>query len=252
MTIYIDLSGKTAIVTGGGRGLGRTIALTLADAGADVVVTARTKKQIEGVAEEIRAKTRRSLAVPTDVTDAGQVKLMVEKTFETMGRVDILVNNAGGQSQMLPLQDCPESLWDEIINANLKGVFLCTKAVGKVMMEQQYGKIINIASTGGLVGGPKNASYHAAKAGVISFTQSMALEWIRYNIQVNAIASGILDAGATEKLDQRSRDIFTRGIPARRFGLSEEIAPMVAFLASDFSNYMVGACVCIDGGLVAA
>jgi 3-oxoacyl-[acyl-carrier protein] reductase len=251
MTIQIDLRKKTAIVTGGGRGLGRVIAHTLADAGADVVITARTDSQINAVADEIREKGRRSLAVRTDVTDAGQIQNMVKKTIETMGGIDILVNNAGGQSQGQPLQDCPESLWDEIINANLKGVFLCTKEVGKVMIAQQHGKIINITSAGGLVGGPKNASYHAAKSGVISFTKSMGLEWIRYNIQVNAVASGILDAGATEKLDQRSQDIFKKAIPTKRFGLPSEIAPMVAFLASDYSSYMVGACVVIDGGLVA-
>jgi len=250
MSFSIDLSGKVAIVMGGGRGIGRSIALSLADAGADIVVAARTLSQVEETRDMVLSKGRKSMAFSVDVSQKEPITAMVEETVKTLGGVHILVNNAG-ITRPAPLIEYSEETWDTVMNINLKGIFLCTKAVGKYMIEQKYGKIINIASTGGEMAGPYNAVYHASKAGAILFTKSVALEWIRYNINVNAIGPGFVSTELIEDFrDEKARKEVLKAIPIRRFAEPEEIAPMAVFLASDYSNYMVGEHVIVDGGLI--
>ena len=246
------LDGKVAIVTGGGRGLGRAIAMALAEAGANVTVAARTKKQIEEVKGEIETLGCRALAVPADVKDPDQVENMVEKTVSELGRVDILVNNAGilGYSWLAELS---EKDWHSVIDTNLTGVFLCTKAVGKHLIGQKSGKIINVSSAAGIVGAPRQTHYHSSKAGVILFTKALALEWNRYNINVNAIAPGYFLTNLTEPmtLDKKYYENTIKKIPLRRFGNPEELGPLAVYLASDASNYMTGETIVIDGGVTA-
>ena len=249
MPIQIDLKDKVAVVTGAGRGIGKSIALALAECGADVVLASRTATQLEEVAELIRSKGARSLPVPTDVTEKTAVKTLMSNTLEQMGGLHILVNNAGMMAPG-PLLDHSEEDWDRVMAVNLKACFLCTQAAGRYMKKQQYGKIINVASTGGVIAGPNNASYHASKAAVIHFTRATAIEWIKYNINVNAIGPGTVD---TELVDQfiqgASRDSMLKGVPVKRFADPTEISNLVMFLASDLSRYMVGEHVIIDGGL---
>ncbi|MEN6350985.1 MAG: glucose 1-dehydrogenase [Syntrophomonas sp.] len=249
MPFMIDLSGKTAIVVGAGRGIGREIALALADAGADVVAAARTLSQIQETRDLILEKGRKSLALCVDVANKTQVVAMVENTIKAFGSIHILVNNAG-VTKPASLLEYSEEDWDMVMDINVKGMFLCTQAVGKYMVAQKYGKIINIASTGGEIAGPRNAVYHASKAAAILFTKSVALEWIRYNINVNAIGPGFVDTELLgDFMNDSSRDQRLKAIPIRRLAQPEEIAPLAVFLASDYSGYMVGEHVIIDGGV---
>ena len=249
MAIEIDLKGKVAVVTGAGRGIGKSAAVALAEAGADVVLAARTASQLEETALEIRSKGRRALPIQTDVTKKASVENLMAAAYDQMGGLHILVNNAAIMAPG-PLIEHAEEAWDKVMAVNLKAVFLCTQSAGHYMIKQQYGKIINMASTGGIIAGPNNASYHASKAAIIHFTRSVAIEWIRHNINVNAIGPGTVD---TELVDQfiqgGKRERMMKGIPIRRFADPEEIANLVAFLASDLSNYIVGEHVIIDGGL---
>jgi NAD(P)-dependent dehydrogenase (short-subunit alcohol dehydrogenase family) len=250
LALSIDLSGKVAVVTGGGRGIGRAIALALAKAGADVAVAARTAPQIEETRDQIIGEGRRSMAFSLDVAQKSAVNEMMEKVVDTLGGLHILVNNAG-LTRPAPLLEYREEDWDLVMDTNVKGMFLCTQAAGKYMVAQRYGKIINLASSGGEMAGPGNASYHASKAAAILFTKSVALEWIRYNINVNAIGPGFV---STELLggfaDERSRQARLKVVPIRRFAEPEEIGPLAVFLASDLSSYLVGEHVVIDGGLI--
>jgi len=245
----IKLENKVAVVTGGGRGIGKAVALSLADAGADVVVASRTPSQLEEVAELVRSKGRRALPFPVDVTNKRDVEKLMSLAVEQLGGLHILVNNAAIMSPA-PILETTEEDWDRVIAVNLKSCFLCTQAAGRFMIEQQYGKIINMASTGGIIAGPNNASYHASKAAILHFTKAVAIEWIRHHINVNAIAPGTVDAPLADKFIQKgSREGMLRAVPIRRFADTSEIANLVLFLASDLSNYMVGEHVIIDGGL---
>jgi NAD(P)-dependent dehydrogenase (short-subunit alcohol dehydrogenase family) len=249
MPIEIDLSGKVAVVTGAGRGIGRSTAVALAEAGAHVVLAARTLSQLEEAALQIRSKGRRALPIPTDVTEKESVKKLMSSAYDQMGGLHILVNNAAIMAPG-PLMEQTEEAWDRVMAVNLKGVFLCTQAAGHYMIKQQYGKVINMASTGGVIAGPRNAAYHASKAAIIHFTRSVAIEWIRHNINVNAVGPGTVDTELVDQFIQGvKRETMLKGIPIRRFADPEEIANIVAFLASDLSNYMVGEHVIIDGGL---
>jgi len=253
-----DLTGKIAIVTGGGRGIGRAIALGFAQAGADVVVADRAAVEGEDTAAKIRAEGRKALAIPTDVQSVDQATNMLRETLAEFGRVDILVNNAGGtsldtgESYPSPVLQMSANAWEAIVELNLTSVFICSKIIGEQMAKQKVGNIINISSTAGLGPQPGNAPYATAKAGVISLTKTLAVEWAPYNIRVNAIAPGFVDtpliAGFWEENPSRLQDCLKK-IPLGRIGKPEDIAAVAIFLASGASSYVTGETIVTSGGL---
>lgn len=246
----MKLEGKTALVTGASRGIGREIALELARQGANVVINfAGSEAKANEAAEEIKAMGREAFAIQGDVSDPDAVAAMVKETIDRFGSLDILVNNAGITRDNL-LMRMKESEWDDVININLKGVFLCTKAVTRQMMKQRNGRIINIASIVGVSGNPGQANYVAAKAGVIGLTKTAAKELSSRNINVNAIAPGFITTDMTEKLTEDVKAEMLKQIPLARFGEPSDIAKAVVFLASDDSSYMTGQTLHIDGGMV--
>jgi len=244
-----DLKDKVAIVTGGGTGIGRGIAIEFARVGADVVVASRNLENLEKVTAEIMSLGRRALAIATDVRKPEDVDTMVKRTLEEFGRVDILVNNAGAGFNC-PLEDMSPGAWDVIMNIDLRGVFLCSRAAGKVMIQQKKGKIINISSIAGVYGSPMMAHYGAAKAGVINFTKSLAAEWAKHNINVNCIAPGpILTEGYQLLREAGGLGDLPPGRNAlNRWGRPEEIAYATIFLASEASSFVTGETICVDGG----
>lgn len=251
MAITIDLSGKVAIVTGAGRGIGRAIALALSEAGAAVCLTARTESQLLETAKLIREKEGTAMTAPADATQADSVSRVVELTRQELGGIHILINNAGMELAK-PLVDTTEAEYERLMNTNLKSMFLFTKAVGPHLIAQKFGRIVNTASVGAFVAAPNQALYHASKAAVAHFTRAMAIEWARWNITVNAIAPGWIRTELIAHLlqDQEKLSRYLKNIPLRRLGEPEEVAPMVAFLCSDLARFMTGAVVPIDGGLL--
>ncbi|WP_327151117.1 SDR family NAD(P)-dependent oxidoreductase [Nocardia sp. NBC_01329] len=244
-----SLDGKVAIVTGAGRGLGRSMAYALAEAGAAVTVASRTAAELDTFVTEVRAAEGRALACPTDITDEESVRRMVQATLDTFGRVDILVNNSGIVASV-PLVDQPADEWDRVIATNLRGTYLATRAVGPHLIAQGGGKVVNIASNFALQGVANHAAYSASKAGVIAFTRSMAIEWARHGIQVNAIAPGYFATPLNAELrdDAEAAARVVRAIPARRMGEPDEIRPWLLLLAGDDSNFVTGEVIVIDGG----
>jgi 2-deoxy-D-gluconate 3-dehydrogenase len=243
------LDGKVAVVTGAGRGLGRAIALALARAGADVAVAGRTRSDLEDVANEVKTAGARALVCPTDITDEAAVQHMIEATVETFGRIDILVNNSGVLSTT-PLLDQSADDWDRILDTNLRGTFLATKAAGEHFVAQRSGKVLNVASSFALKGTPHHAAYCSSKAAVMAFTTSMAVEWARHNVQVNAIAPGyfVTDINAEVRASDEVTAKVLKTIPARRMGDPAELAPWVLTLVGPGSDYTTGSIVVIDGG----
>jgi 3-oxoacyl-[acyl-carrier protein] reductase len=246
----MSLSGKAALVTGASRGIGREIALELARQGANLAVnySGSEAKAIE-VVDEIKALGREAFAVKCDVSNSAEVADMVKAAIDRFGRLDILVNNAGITKDNL-LMRMKEEEWDDVISINLKGVFLCTKAVTRQMMKQRQGRIINIASIVGVSGNPGQANYVAAKAGVIGLTKTTAKELASRNITVNAIAPGFITTDMTDKLPEEVKTEMLKQIPLARFGEPKDIAKVTAFLASDDAAYMTGQTLHIDGGMV--
>ncbi|MFY0759076.1 3-oxoacyl-[acyl-carrier-protein] reductase [Metabacillus dongyingensis] len=244
------VEGKVALVTGASRGIGRAIALELAQNGANVAVNyAGSEAKANEVVDEIKALGREAFAVQADVSDSDAVAAMVKATVEQFGRLDILVNNAGITKDNL-LMRMKDTEWDDVININLKGVFLTTKAVTRQMMKQRQGRIINIASIVGVSGNPGQANYVAAKAGVIGLTKTAAKELSSRNITVNAIAPGFITTDMTDKLTEEVKNEMLKQIPLARFGEPSDISNAVTFLASDKSSYITGQTIHIDGGMV--
>lgn len=243
------LGGRVAIVTGAGRGLGRAIATTLSEAGARVVVASRTRSELDAFVEEAGRAGREALAVPTDVTDAESVDALVSAAVDRFGRIDIVVNNSGVVDTAGLLEQAPED-WDRVVNTNLRGTYLVTRAAGRHLSVQGSGKVINIASNFALMGIANHAAYSASKAAVIAFTRAMAVEWARYGIQVNAIAPGYFetDLNAAMRADEEMTKRVLRAIPARRMGRPEELKPWVLLLSGDESDFMTGEVIVIDGG----
>ena len=244
------LDGKTAIVTGASRGIGAEIAKYLAKEGARVAVNySGSQSKAEEVVTAIETAGGEAFAIQASVGDAASVTEMIAATMERFGTIDILVNNAGITRDNL-LMRMKESEWDDVINTNLKGVFLCTKAVTRQMMKQRAGRIINIASIVGVSGNAGQANYVAAKAGVIGLTKTTAKELASRNINVNAIAPGFITTEMTEELPEEVKSQMLTQIPLAKLGNPEDVAKAVVFLASDDSNYITGQTLHVDGGMV--
>jgi 3-oxoacyl-[acyl-carrier protein] reductase len=246
----MNVNGKVALVTGASRGIGREIALELAREGANVVVNySGSEAKANEVVDEIKSMGREAVAIQCNVADSDSVQSMVKETISHFGALDILVNNAGITKDNL-LMRMKENEWDDVININLKGVFLCTKAVTRQMMKQRSGRIINISSIVGVSGNPGQANYVAAKSGVIGLTKTAARELAPRGITVNAIAPGFISTDMTDQLPEDVRNEMLKQIPLNRFGDPKDIAKVVSFMASECSSYMTGQTLHIDGGMV--
>ena len=252
------LTDRVAIVQGAGSGMGKSVARALGEAGADIVLAginvydkSKTIEDLEAVAAHIRAVGRKALVVTVDVRESQQIADMVEKTIASFGRIDILVNAAGG-SFAAPAMDISDNGWDAVLKENLKSTFMCCKAVGKVMMSQKRGSIINFASMAGRGSSAGNAHYGAAKAGIINLTQSLAEEWGPYNVRVNALAPGTIKSEGWMRVQaqwvgQKEADI-AKDIPLGRLGVPDDVAGVAVFLASDASEYITGQTMNVNGG----
>lgn len=245
------VTGKVALVTGSGRGIGKAIALMLAQRGADIVINDLDMDNAAHIVEEIKALGRKAIAIKADVSSEIEVEEMVKECMNQFGRIDILVNNAGLISTKL-LQETTVQDWDRIMSINLKGVFLCTKAVYPYMIDQKSGKIINIASVAGKRGGGLfgKSAYSASKGGVISFTKAVAREAGEFGINVNAVTPGFTDTEMVTGMSQEQRESVVNSIPMRRAGKPEDIAKAVCFLASSDSDYISGEIMDVDGGIM--
>ncbi len=244
------LSGRAAVVTGSSRGVGRNVALAFAKEGADVLVNYTSKEgPAQEVVDEIQKMGRKSVAVRADVSSKADVENMIETAGATFGRLDILVNNAGFTRPAM-LHKMSEEDWDAVVNAHLKGPFLCIQAATKYFKEQNYGKVINVSSVAGLVGTVGQVNYSAAKGGILSFTKSVARELARYNVSANVISLGIVETDMTEKIrsDEKLKDVYMNRILLKRFATAEDISPAFVFLASSESDYVTAQVLCVDGG----
>ncbi|MBE6185373.1 3-oxoacyl-[acyl-carrier-protein] reductase [Heyndrickxia ginsengihumi] len=244
------LENKVVLVTGGSRGIGREIALEFAKNGADVIVNfAGNADRAETVVSEIKAIGQEAIAIQADVSNADDVQQLFKAAIEKFGKIDILVNNAGITRDNL-LMRMKEAEWDDVINTNLKGVFLCTKAATRPMMKQRSGKIINITSIVAISGNPGQANYVAAKSGVIGLTKTSARELASRGITVNAIAPGFITTDMTDTLTEEIKQEMLKQIPLARFGEPKDIAKVALFLASDAADYLTGQTIHVDGGMV--
>jgi NAD(P)-dependent dehydrogenase (short-subunit alcohol dehydrogenase family) len=245
-----DLTGRVAIITGGSIGLGRQMAEGLAEMGANLVLCARKKERCQQAAEDLQKLGAKTLALACDVKNPADIHEVVDATMAQFGRIDILINNAG-TSWGAPVEEMRLEHWNKVIETNLTGTFLFSQAVGKIMIGQRRGKIINIASVAGLRGASPEfqaIGYHASKGGVIIFTKDLACKWGMHNIQVNSIAPGWFPTNMSQVLIERNRDTFLKTIPLRRFGNDHDLKGAAVFLASDASDFVTGHVLVVDGG----
>jgi NAD(P)-dependent dehydrogenase (short-subunit alcohol dehydrogenase family) len=249
----LDLNGKSAVVIGGTSGIGRAIALGLAEAGADVAATSRRADQVDATAREIEALGRRSLRATSDVVDRASLHQLLDGAIQTFGKVDILVNSAG-RTKKAPTLDFSEQDWNGIFETNLNGMVRACQIFGRHMLERRYGRIINVASIGSFRGMMEVSAYSASKAAVVSLTQSLAVEWSAHGVNVNAIAPGVFPTALNKKLLEgtaRGNEWLLR-TPMKRFGQVEELAGAAIYLASDAASYTTGSVLVVDGGILAS
>jgi len=246
----MDLSGKTALITGSARGIGKAIALKLAGAGADIVINdiPAAAETMEETAGEIRALGRKALTVAGDVSSSADVNNLVDTIIKEWGKLDILVNNAGITRDQLVMRMTDEE-WDLVINIDLKSAFLCCRAALRHMLKARSGRIVSIASVVGMIGNPGQANYSAAKAGIIGLTKTLAKEVGSRGITVNAVAPGYIQTRMTEALDDKQRDALKARIPLNSLGTPQDVAEAVAFFASEEAHYITGQVLAIDGGM---
>ena len=244
----MNLNSKVAIVTGAGQGIGRGIAIQLARSGASLAVVDVDAARAETVTKEIKDLGHSALAIHADVTDFDQVKRMVEGTIEAFHQIDILVNNAGITGRTLPLTKLEVSDWDEVMDVNLRAVFLCCKAVIDHMIEREYGRIVSIASVAGKEGNPTLIPYSTSKAGVIGLTKALAKEVTEYDIRVNCVAPAVIGTPLLDDMAPSTVEYMISKIPLGRVGKPEEVAAVVNFLASDLASFITGQCYDISGG----
>ncbi len=248
-----DLTGRVAIITGGSIGLGRQMAEGLAEMGANLVLCARKAERCQAAVEELQQLGIQTMSLACDVRNQTSIQELVDATVSQFGKIDILVNNAG-VSWGAPAEEMRLEDWNRVIETNLTGSFLCAQAVGRIMIRQGRGKIINIASVAGLGGAPPELpaiGYHASKGGVIAFTKDLACKWAIHNIQVNAIAPGWFPTHMSSRVIERHKELFLSHIPSRRFGNEHDLKGAAVFLASDASNYVTGHVLVVDGGQTA-
>jgi len=248
-----DLTGRVAMITGGSMGLGRQMAEGLAEMGANLVLCARKKERCESAAEELKALGVATLGLACDVTNPDSIRDVVEAAIAKCGRIDILINNAG-TSWGAPAEEMRLEQWNKVLETNLTGTFLCSQAVGKVMIGQKRGKIINVTSIAGMVGSPPELQaigYSASKGGVITFTRDLARKWASHNIHVNAIAPGWFPTHMSGGVIDRNRENLLKSIPLGRFGSEHDLKGAAAFLASRASDFVTGQVLVVDGGQTA-
>jgi NAD(P)-dependent dehydrogenase (short-subunit alcohol dehydrogenase family) len=247
----MKLKGKVALITGSTRGIGKELAIGFAKEGADIIINGRNLEKAKAVAKELENFGARSMAIGADVSVSQDVIRMVDESVQSYGRIDILVNNAGVNPFILEAEKIKEEGWDQVLDVNLKGVFLCCQAVGKEMIKQGNGKIINISSAAGLLGEQGFLPYCVSKAGVMTLTRILAYEWSRYNLVVNAIAPGFVAGGMNTPV--LNKEILVSGlkqqVPLKRLGRLEEIVNIAVFLASEDSSYINGTTIVADGGM---
>ncbi len=243
------LDGKIGFITGASAGIGRTIAIRMAEEGADVALFARNAERLQETADAVSALGRTAHCYPVDVSQTEAVKAVVKEALEAFGRVDVMVNNAGITRDMLFMR-MKESDWDDVMSINLKGVFNFSQAVTRPMMKQKDGVIISITSIIGLIGNPGQCNYAASKAGIVAFTKSIAKELASRNIRANAVAPGFIKTDMTDAMDDQARQAIMDSIPLKRLGSAEDVANVVVFLASDAASYITGQTLTVSGGLV--
>jgi NAD(P)-dependent dehydrogenase (short-subunit alcohol dehydrogenase family) len=247
-TVSYDFKGEVVLVTGGSRGLGLEIAHAFGYAGAQVVITARREQWLSEAEKFLKERAISAYAMTCDVADASSVEQTVQQALEKCGKIDVLINNAG-QTWGAPAENHPLDRWQQVINANITGTFLMSQAVGRHMIEQGKGSIVNVASIAGLGGGQLNTiGYNSSKAAVINMTRALAVEWGKYNIRVNAVAPGMFPTRMTEAIIQRAEAIYNAMTPLGRIGKTGELAPIVLFLASEGASYITGQVMPVDGG----
>jgi 3-oxoacyl-[acyl-carrier protein] reductase len=246
----VDLSGQVVLVTGASRGIGRAIALRLAACGASVAGVARSLRALDGTLEAVRAAGGTAEGFAADVAVAADVERVVAEVEAKFAAIHVLVNNAGVTRDGLVLR-MEEAAWDDVVDTNLKGTFLFTKAVGAMMMRGRYGRIINVSSVSGLMGNPGQANYSASKAGVIGFSKTVARELASRGITVNVVAPGFITTDMTDRLPEKIKTEVKERVPVRRLGAPEDIADLVCYLAGPAANYITGQVIAVDGGMTA-